>query len=99
LADMPALHCSSTACVHCVQSSERGYTCANMCCSRQTPVLQPFPDLTDAATAFPQYTLPGINPRRGTRLENIYMQACACSLHSCAAGSQSAPCMLAHGSR
>ncbi len=83
LADMPAQHCFSTT-LHTKLGKDD--ISVRMCGLRQTPVLQPFPDLTDAATAFPQYTQPGIDPRRVMRLENVYLQARGCTLRICAAG-------------
>jgi len=67
-----------------------------MCGVRQTPDLRRFPDLTGAATAFPQYAQPGIDPRRVVRLENVYLQACCCALHLCMAGRQPAIHVYAH---
>ncbi len=81
------LHCFSTA-LHAELGRE--VPSASMCGLRQTPDLQLFPDLAEAATAFPQYTQPGIDPRHVVRLENVYLQACCCGLHICAAGRQSA---------
>ena len=43
--------------------------------ARQTPVLLPFPDLTQPATAFPLYVQQGIDPARIIRVENVYLQA------------------------
>ena len=43
--------------------------------ARQTPVLLPFPDLTEPATAFPLYVQQGIDPARIIRVENVYLQA------------------------
>ena len=43
--------------------------------AQQTPVLLPFPDLTEPATAFPLYVQQGIDPARIIRVENVYLQA------------------------
>ena len=54
--------------------------------TRQTPVLLPFPDLTEPATAFSLYVQQGIDPARIIRVENVYLQArttplCLSGLH------------------
>ena len=51
-------------------------TSGNLMMRRQTPVLLPFPDLTEPAVAFPRYVQPGIDPRRIVRIDKIYLQAC-----------------------
>jgi len=51
-------------------------TSRNLVMGRQTPVLLPFPDLTEPAVAFPMYVQPGIDPRRIVRIDKIYLQAC-----------------------
>ncbi|KAK9827655.1 hypothetical protein WJX81_004166 [Elliptochloris bilobata] len=40
----------------------------------RTPVLLPFPDLTEPASAFPLYVQPGIDPRRIIRMGDVYLQ-------------------------
>ncbi len=52
------------------------WTSHNLVVGRQTPVLLPFPDLTEPAVAYPMYVQPGIDPRRIVRIDKIFLQAC-----------------------